>query len=145
MLKRVFTDGLSLTLGLRYEYEKQYLDYMSTMSLSLRFNMPNVPVPVNTTVPAVVEGKENQDFGQFLPKIALQYNFNDNHRLFFTSARGYKAGGYNIQMFSDLVQGKLMGGMPGSGGAAPASDIEKTISYRPEFNWNNEIGYSGER
>ncbi|MCE5320536.1 MAG: TonB-dependent receptor [Bacteroidales bacterium] len=144
VLKRVFTEGLSLTLGLRYEYEKQYLDYMSTMSLSLRFNMPNVPVPVNTTIPAVVEGKENQDFGQFLPKIALQYNFNENHRLFFTSARGYKAGGYNIQMFSDLVQSKLMGGMPGSGGSAPASDIEKTISYRPEYNWNNEIGYSGE-
>jgi len=33
-LKRVFTEKLSLTLGLRYEYEKQSLDYMSAMSMS---------------------------------------------------------------------------------------------------------------
>ncbi len=144
-LKRVFTDGLSLTIGLRYEYEKQYLGYLSAMSLSLRFKMPNAPVPINTTVPGIIEGKDSQDFGQFLPKFALQYNFNENHRLFYTSARGYKAGGYNIQMFSDLVQAKLMGGMPGSGGSSqPAVDVKKAISYRPEYNWNNEIGYSGE-
>ncbi|MEN6618356.1 MAG: TonB-dependent receptor [Rikenellaceae bacterium] len=145
-LNRVFIDGLSMILGLRYEYEHQSLGYSSETSLSLSYSIPNVPKPITTTIPAIVEGTDSQSFGQFLPKIALQYKFNDNNKLFFTSARGYKAGGYNIQMFSDLIQGKLMGGMSSqpSGNYSSEIDADNTISYRPEYNWNNEIGYSGE-
>lgn len=145
-LKKVFIPNLSMILGLRYEYEHQILDYYSETSLSVSFNMPNVPRPVTTDLPAKIEGNNKQSFGQFLPKIALQYQFNPKNKVFFTSARGYKAGGYNIQMFSDLVQGKLMTTMPsqGPGGVAPTENVDSTIAYRPEYNWNNEIGYSGE-
>jgi outer membrane receptor protein involved in Fe transport len=76
-----------------------------------------------------------------LPKFSVQYSKNNNLKLFYTSARGYKAGGYNIQMFSDIVQSKIMGGMPG--GAQTEGDISDKISYKPEYNWNHEIGFSG--
>lgn len=140
-LRKVFTEGLSLTLGLRYEYEKQRLDYKSAMNLSLSFVRPGVPRPISMEIPAEVTGKENQSFGQFLPKFSVQYSKNNNLKLFYTSARGYKAGGYNIQMFSDIVQSEIMGGMPG--GAQTDEDISDKISYRPEYNWNHEIGFSG--
>ncbi|MEZ7873402.1 MAG: TonB-dependent receptor [Bacteroidales bacterium] len=140
-LRKVFTEGLSLTLGLRYEYEKQRLDYKSAMNLSLSFVRPGVPRPISMEIPAEVTGNENQSFGQFLPKFSVQYSKNNNLKLFYTSARGYKAGGYNIQMFSDIVQSKIMGGMPG--GAQTDGDISDKISYRPEYNWNHEIGFSG--
>lgn len=140
-LRKVFTEGLSLTLGLRYEYEKQRLDYKSAMNLSLSFVRPGVPRPISMEIPAEVTGKENQSFGLFLPKFSVQYSKNNNLKLFYTSARGYKAGGYNIQMFSDIVQSEIMGGMPG--GAQTDGDISDKISYRPEYNWNHEIGFSG--
>lgn len=140
-LRKVFTEGLSLTLGLRYEYEKQRLDYKSAMNLSLSFVRPGVPRPISMEIPAEVTGNENQSFGQFLPKFSVQYSKNNNLKLFYTSARGYKAGGYNIQMFSDIVQSKIMGGMPG--GAQTDGDISDKISYKPEYNWNHEIGFSG--
>jgi hypothetical protein len=34
-----------------------------------------------------------------------------------------------------------MGGMPG--GSQEDSDVSDKISYRPEYNWNHEIGFSG--
>ncbi len=144
-LNRLFTDKLSLTLGLRYEYEHQYLNYDSETSLSLSYNLPNVPRPITTTIPAVAKGFDNQAFSQLLPRIAFQYKFNNSNKLFITSARGYKAGGYNIQMFSDIVQGKLMSGMSSQpAGSSTSIDADNTISYRPEYNWNNEIGFSGD-
>lgn len=141
-LRRLFTEKLSLTLGLRYEFEKQSLDYMSAMSMSLSFTRPGVPVPISMTVPALVEGEHNQQFGQLLPKLSIRYSASENSSLYATSARGYKAGGYNIQMFSDILQGKMMGGMPGSG-AGSSDDVSEKITYRPEYNWNHEIGFSG--
>lgn len=140
-LKKLFIDGVSLTLGLRYEYEKQTLDYKSGMTMNLSFAKPGVPRPIPMVIPAEVSGIDNQTFGQFLPKISLQYTKGENFKLFFTSARGYKAGGYNIQMFSDIVQSKIMGSMPG--GSQSDGDVSDKIAYKPEFNWNHELGFSG--
>ena len=140
-LNRLFIEGLSLTLGLRYEYEKQKLEYSSGMDMNLFFIRPGVPRPITMSVPAHVQGDEKQDFGQLLPKFSLQYSADNNLKIFYTTARGYKAGGYNIQMFSDIVQNKAMSGMPG--GAQNDNSVSDKISYRPEYNWNHEIGISG--
>lgn len=140
-LKRLIFDGLSLTLGLRYEYEHQRLEYLSGMNMNLTFNRPGVPKPIAMQIPAETNGTHSQSFGQLLPKVSLQYSGSENMKLFYTSARGYKAGGYNIQMFSDIVQAKAMSGMPG--GAEEDDDVSEVITYRPEYNWNHEIGFSG--
>jgi len=145
-LRRFFVDRLSLTLGLRYEYEEQKMDYLSSTNLNLSFNRPPAPMPISMSIPAKIEGNTTQHFGVFLPKIALKYEFRKTSKLFYTLARGYKAGGYNIQMFSDLIQEKLMGGMPGqqSEPESESETVSNAISYKPEYNWNNELGYSGE-
>ena len=56
--------------------------------------------------------------------------------LYATVTKGYKSGGYNTQMFSDFLQQRIMSEM----GMAMLYDAEATVSYRPETDWNYELG-----
>ena len=51
-------------------------------------------------------------------------------------AKGYKAGGFNTQMFSDVLQQKLMRFM----GIGSSYDVDKIVGYKPEKAWNYELG-----
>lgn len=50
------------------------------------------------------QGKLDHDYILLLPKFALQYNINRNNSIYVTVSKGYRSGGYNIQMFSDILQ-----------------------------------------
>ncbi|MGL5790290.1 MAG: TonB-dependent receptor, partial [Bacteroidales bacterium] len=64
------------------------------------------------------------------------------YSVFASVARGYKAGGFNMQMFSDILRYKLMNSMPGS---KPIEiPIKDAITYKPEYNWSYEIGFKSE-
>ena len=56
--------------------------------------------------------------------------------VYVSVARGYKAGGFNTQMFSDVLQQELMEYM----GLANRYDVDKIVSYKPEYSWNYEVG-----
>ncbi|MDR0892926.1 MAG: TonB-dependent receptor [Mediterranea sp.] len=58
-------------------------------------------------------------FSQLTPKLTLQYRLPADGQLYATVARGYKTGGFNN---------------------AFASDDENTRTFKPEYNWNYEIG-----
>ena len=58
------------------------------------------------------EGSISKDYLQLLPKFALQYDFKKNTgNVYVTVSKGYRSGGYNIQMFSDLLQSSLRNDM----------------------------------
>ena len=156
----LFTEGLSLTAGLRLEYEKYWLDYQSGSTLNFDFNikmpMPMRPITLKglQTNP-MLNGKLNTDNLQLLPKIALQYDFTTHSNIYASVTKGYRSGGYNVQMFSDLLQGEMTNGMIAaidekSGGMVSqmggdkiphyTTDIENAITYRPEYSWNYEVG-----
>ena len=64
------------------------------------------------TVESRYEGSISKDYLQLLPKFALQYDFKKNTgNVYVTVSKGYRSGGYNIQMFSDLLQSSLRNDM----------------------------------
>lgn len=160
----LLTDGLSLTLGLRLDYEKQYLKYNTSMAIDLlatnKPGMPpmlppaGIPMPISKTL----VGEDDQDFLQWLPKISLKYECTPEIMTYFTVAKGYKAGGYNIQMFSEVMQDSLKASRPSMGGggsgrpgasqtkadaASGDGNIRNALAYRPEQTWNYELGMRG--
>ena len=84
----IFTDGLSLTLGLRYDYEQSSNDYSYDKLEDGAF------VPVNN-----LDSKLH--FSQFTPKIALQYIFQSSGTIYANVSKGYKTGGFNTSFDTD--------------------------------------------
>ncbi len=141
-LNDLFTEGLSLTVGARVDYEKQYIDYNSAIGMNLLVTppypgAPSIPMAIDTTL----IGSRSQESLQILPKASLRYECSENISTWITASKGYKAGGYNIQMFSDIAQSALQEGYNPS---ATSVDLDKTISYSPEITWNYEVGTRAE-
>lgn len=152
--------GLSLTAGLRLEYEKLSLDYRSGAAVAFDFALTSPAMPRPVTLAGLearpeLEGRLRRDYVQLLPKAAVQYALpGAAGSLYASVARGYRSGGYNVQMFSDLVQAEMRGGMTdaideASGGmmsrftdpeALKARADIAAVSYRPEHSWNYEAG-----
>ncbi|MDO4165233.1 MAG: TonB-dependent receptor [Bacteroides sp.] len=152
--------GLSATIGLRLDYEKMKMDYNSavdptdfTFSMTMRgYTLTNRDPLVGL---ASYIGKESTDYVQLLPKFALQYEWSRGNNVYATAARGYRSGGYNIQMFSDLITGLLSNSMMDAI-AADANfssyaamvermkndlpEVSDATRYKPEYTWNYEAG-----
>ena len=142
----LFIEGLSLTAGIRLDYERNKMDYYSavdSMKIGVQMGPMNVSLPVNT----VMEGSLSQDVWQLLPKVSLRYQCTPSTFTYLSVAKGYKTGGYNVQMFGDLVQAQakydLMSQFAPDQADAPV-DVKQAASYKPEHSWNYEFGTHSE-
>ena len=152
--------GLSATFGIRFDYEHAGIDFSTESDggdVNLQFQIPNRPMPpMFVEGDTLIEGSFTRDFGQFLPKFALKYEFSPTSVIYLSASKGYKTGGYNEQVFSEVLQsalaasimknamsgmppGMIPGGTPGAGGAQTAS-LEEMLSYDPETSWTYELG-----
>ena len=148
------TDQLVVTLGLRLNYDKVKIDFDANALMTLHYAAQMGPRLMEYTNGLVspLTHQYDKDYVQLLPKFGLTYHFQDNQgNLYATVSKGYRTGGYNIQMFSDILQADLM-----SNGKDISSlqnetksiehtvenyaDIEETIAYKPEESWNFEVG-----
>ncbi|MEG2067732.1 MAG: TonB-dependent receptor [Tannerellaceae bacterium] len=149
----LFIKGLSVTAGLRLDYEMAKLDYHSsvenmtmTVAMKSKPGQPGMP-PMTLPMDATLRGKESQEFLQVLPKISLRYQCAPQTFTYLTVAKGYKTGGYNIQMFGDLVQAQAKYNLMNQFVPAmaekplPVSDV---ASFEPENSWNYEAGVRSE-
>lgn len=155
----VLVEGLSLTAGLRLDYEKLKLDYHSVCDMNFDFSVsaPFLPQAIVRPLNALTQftGKESTDYLQLLPKFTIQYAWNRNNNVYATVSKGYRSGGYNIQMFSELIQNSMRGDMmnaikedevlgkfAGMIPDMPVADINVSDAtlYKPEYSWNYEIG-----
>lgn len=103
-------EGLSLVAGLRMEYEKMRLDYDygGRMDYGVELTSPMMPLVLEgLSDDSRFRGSLKHDYVQWLPKVALQYHFSAQNNVYVSWSKGYRSGGYNVQMFSDLVQGDL--------------------------------------
>lgn len=135
----LIVENLSATIGLRLDYEKNKIDYNSSAALKIQKLMAGKPMGNPIDQAAEFIGKLDDDHVQLLPKFALKYDFKNQNNLYATVSRGFRSGGYNIQMFSELLQSALKQ-RPGSGSAATADDIKEMVTYKPEYSWNYELG-----
>ena len=166
----LFTEGLSFTAGLRLDYEKISMKYNSVstpVDFDFDLSMAMGPASLNLSdhnmkAPTSFVGKLSTDYLQLLPKFAIQYEWNKRNNIYATVAKGYRSGGYNIQMFSDLSQTEMSRSMMNAimespnlgkhpqygavfeqmlGSRIPNEpDIKKSTTYKPEYSWNYELG-----
>lgn len=88
-IDRLLTDGLSLTLGIRYDYERASTDYLAYKDAD---NQPAAQTDAFYS---------KLNFSQVTPKVALQYVFPSSGTLYATVAKGYKTGGFNTSFERD--------------------------------------------
>ena len=138
--------GLSYTLGIRFDYEQTKLDYNTQMMANIDAVMRGTVVGTQTAG-TVLTGSGKTSFTEWLPKFAVKWESEDTY-FYFSAAKGHKSGGYNIQMFADIVQDvvrkKYSSGNPDNPipQESPDSILFQT-SYRPEHSWNYELGFKG--
>lgn len=145
------TDRLTVTLGLRYDYQhvKVVYDAHALMTLHYIAQMGPRKIEQSSSVSSALNSDANHSYNQLLPKFGLTYRIgNTGSNLYATVTKGYRAGGYNIQMFSDILQTELSnngrnlqrGDVEVEHDAAVYNKVNKTISYKPEQSWNYEFG-----
>ena len=141
------TDRLDVTIGLRYEYSKVKIDYNTAGLVALHYSIP--PIDQTNRLTAVIANGSDRSFRQLLPKVGATYRLDDSgSNIYATVSKGYRAGGYNIQMFSEIYQSEFMKkGKSLSTGDVTISytdddyrAVDETISYDPEESWNYEAG-----
>lgn len=80
-------------------------------------------------------GEMHKTYMELLPKVAVSYGKN-GLKAYVTVSKAYKAGGFNTQMFSDVLQQRLMQYM----GLPMNYSLDDIVSYKPEKSWNYEAG-----
>lgn len=126
------------SVGLRLAFERSSIDYHSYVNTGLTLYRQQGPmlipirqIPVNLDL----ADRLHMTSLQLLPEFKVSYNFNERTAVGVVVSKGYKAGGYNTQMFSDILQQSLMGMM----GGEQKYDVDEIISYDPEKSWSYEI------
>ena len=143
----MLSDNMKLTLGLRLNADRVAIDYDALAYMNMTGGTANATATYHLT--SHVVDHLAKWYTQLLPKIGLTYNFDENiGNIYALVSKGYRAGGYNIQMFSDILQTDLnanqQNAMRGDYDVQHTTqdydNIEETISYKPEESWNYEIG-----
>ena len=143
----LLTDRLKLTLGLRFNIDKVKIDYDALAYMNMTGGTAERKATYHLT--SHVQDNRSKSFTQLLPKVGLTYSFGENiGNVYALVSKGYRTGGYNIQMFSDVLQTELnkhqQDAMRGDYDVEHTTqdydNIESTISYKPEESWNYEAG-----
>ena len=129
----------TLTAGIRFDYEWSGMDYDSRAVVHYTVS----PFMGDRYIPceSVYSGREDISYLEIMPKLSALYDFGA-FKLFATFSEGYKSGGFNTQIFSDILQNKLMAElMKDSPVTLPESSVgaDDTV-YKPERSLNVEVG-----
>ncbi len=131
---RVVTGNWVFTAGIRVDLEHTSLRYHTQASLPYTYDYNGQHSALSADVDE--SNSLSHTYVEVLPKITVLYAFDANRNLYLSAAKGYKAGGFNTQIFSDILQEKLKWKM------ASGLDYQESdqMSYKPEYSWNYEFG-----
>ena len=143
----LLTDRFKATIGLRLAHDWVKIEYDALAYMNMTGGTANATATYHLT--SHVQDSRSTSFTQLLPKFALTYTFDENiGNIYAQVSKGYRAGGYNFQMFSDILQKDLnyhqQDAMRGDYDVEHTTqdydNIEETIVYKPEESWNYELG-----
>lgn len=148
------TEHLTAALGLRYDYTHSKIDYDTRGISNMDFNI--MGAAAKATDVSIFAHEEKANFNQLLPKFGLTYKFNDGSNIYATVTKGYRAGGFNVQMFGDIIQSDVQKSLQGVMQEAMQThqdvnstvehseevyaDLLEGIKFKPEESWNYELG-----
>ena len=141
------TDRLTATLGLRYDLMHTAIHYDASAYMQMTANV--MGKSATYFLDSSLDHEVSDDYSQLLPKFGLNLKIDElGSNVYATVSKGYRAGGYNIQMFSDVLQTELNANrnqaMRGDYHIPHTEEdyqrIDKTIAYKPETSWNYEAG-----
>ena len=143
----MLADRLKLTLGLRLNYDRVKVDYDALAYMAMTGGTAERQATYTLTSHLV--DNRSKGYTQLLPKFGLTWMLDDGlGNIYGLVSKGYRMGGYNIQMFSDILQTDLnanqqkamRGDYDVEHTTQDYDNIEETISYKPEESWNFELG-----
>ena len=139
----VFTLGRwDLTAGVRLDLEGGHMAYDCGTLITYRF------IPIMKAAKDL-ECTYKGDLGhldfEILPKVSAMYNGpKKGLKVYGTVSKGYKAGGFNTQIFSDIMQNVTMNALMDDLGIhfdQPFQSVgADNTEYKPEEAWNFEAG-----
>ncbi|MBP5290450.1 MAG: TonB-dependent receptor [Paludibacteraceae bacterium] len=130
-----------INAGIRIDEELAHMDYLSTADINYRFTMI---MSEFEDVHTEIRGSRSDNFLQVLPRLAVSYDA-PWATVYGYAAKGYKAGGYNPQIFSTITQNQVMTDLAADMGlhldiADPRFSNIDITTYNPEKDWTFELG-----
>ena len=130
-----------ITAGIRLDYEGGTMDYDCMARLHYRFE-PVMTLDKELAVPYC--GTVSHHHSELIPKLSALFKATDEVTLYATVSKGYRAGGFNTQIFSDILQNLTMNAVMSDLGVYLdrqfVSVSANNTEYDPENAWNMEIG-----
>jgi len=129
----------TLEAGIRLDYEHARLNYHSVTHTGYTINQQSSgTMYAHEDIDIDDSGTLDNDFLELLPRLSATWHpwAGKRHTVYLSVSRGSKAGGFNTQMFSDVLQQRLMNMM----GIGVKYDVDRIVGYQPEKAWNYELG-----
>lgn len=134
-------DRWLITAGVRFDYEGGTMDYDCMTRLHYRF-APIMTADRDLSIP--YKGTISHSHFEVLPKLSVLFRASADISLFSTVSKGYRAGGFNTQIFSDILQNMTMTATMNDMGVyldRPFVSVSaQNTEYDPETAWNMEAG-----
>ena len=129
------------TAGIRIDYEGGTMDYDCMARMHYRF-VPVMTQDKELDVPYY--GTVSHHHLELIPKLSALFKATDAVTLYTTVSKGYRSGGFNTQIFSDILQNLAMNAVMQDLGVYLdrqfVSVSADNTEYDPENAWNIELG-----
>lgn len=138
---RYIAGSWHFTAGIRLDFEQARLKYRSRCDTGYEILhvLPDEKTEYFNHARIDIDdtGKLKRSYFNWMPKVSVLYELpGELGNVYLNISKGYKSGGFNNQMFSEVLQQRLMRMM----GMGANFDVNSIVGYKPEYSWNYEVG-----